>query len=173
MSKRFFWSGFSGADRILAGFVLLILALVLVLALSGCAPKAGDIFLSPGQKARTAVSPHRVVVYDKLADVPGEFEEIGLISVKGSAMWTRRASMIQELQEKASGYGANAIYIHTGKDIGVLGKVLTTYYTLGLVGKKSLQAVMIYIHPEQKEKAGPEGTDIVPGRVEKGPQIAS
>jgi len=139
INKRSYW----------IGFLILTLAF---LSFAACAAKTSDVFLLPEQKARTLTPPHRIVVYDKLADVPGEFDEIGLISVKGSAMWTRKASMIKELQETASRYGANALYIHTGKDIGVLGKVLTTYYTLGLIGRKSLQAVMIYLHDGSKQK---------------------
>ena len=126
-----------------------LLMMVVVLALGvACAPSLAPVQLLPDQKARAPVPSHRVAVYKTLAEVQGKYEEIALIKVKGNSMWTGKGSMMESVKAKAGELGANGIVLDVSKDIGVLGKVATSYWTLGLVGKKSIQVLAIFVLPK-------------------------
>lgn len=126
----------------------LVLAVVLALAVA-CAPTMAPVQLLPDQKARTPIPSHRVAVYKTLAEVQGKYEEIALLKVKGNSMWTGKGSMMETVKAKAGELGANGIVLDVSKDIGLLGKVATSWYTLGLVGKKSIQVLAIFVLPKE------------------------
>lgn len=127
---------------------LLVLVVLLEFAVA-CSPTLAPVQLLPDQKARAPVPSHRIAVYKTLAEVNGKYEEIALIKVKGNSMWTGKGSMMQYVKAKAGELGANGIVLDVSKDIGVLGKIATSYYTLGLIGKKSIQVLAIFVLPKE------------------------
>lgn len=128
---------------------LLVLVVVLASAVA-CAPSLAPVQLMPDQKARAPIPSFRVAVYKTLAEVPGKYEEIAMLKVKGNSMWTGKSSMMESVKAKAGELGANGVVLDVSKDIGVLGKIATSYYTLGLIGKKSIQVLAIFILPIEK-----------------------
>lgn len=90
----------------------IILSLVVVcfaFVLSGCiSTKAVKMSTTPN---RPPLPPELVSIYRTAEQVPGEYEEIALITSRGDSLWTNENKMYEKMKKKAGQMGANAIIL--------------------------------------------------------------
>ena len=106
MAKRFFWSGLSVFDRALAGFVVIVLLLVVVLSLSGCSSASSVSIKAVPHLAK--VHPDEIQVFLGPGDVPGPYDVLGLLTGKGYAGGEK---MLKKMKARASKLGANGVIL--------------------------------------------------------------
>jgi len=86
-----------------------------------------------------------VKVYYDEADVPGEFETIGIIRSEGKEVFTSEKQMLEKMRKKAGAIGANGIILKGIKQPGDLDR-MADELTGGLgLGSRKIQATAIRI----------------------------
>lgn len=121
---------------------------ILMLLMISCGTSSSVVRLSPS--IRPSIDVDLVTVYQTEAEVPSEFEKIAVVTIKGSAVYKTKASMLRALREKAGLLGANAIILAGSKDQTIATKAVSVYLTAGIFGKKEVSAIAIYVYPEKK-----------------------
>jgi len=99
---------------------------------------------------RPPVKLENVAVYRTAAQVPGKYEEVGLLTSSGSSGMTSEAAMMKNMQFKAGEMGANAIILDAVSEPSAGAKVAAAVL-LGPFASPERQgkAVAIYIFPAE------------------------
>lgn len=93
----------------------------------------------------------KVIVYRTADQVPGDYEEVALISASGDSIYTSEEEMYKAMRKKAGELGANAIILDAMSEPSAATKVIS-YALLGVGGERRGKALAIYVYPEKKEK---------------------
>lgn len=82
------------------------------------------------------------VYYDE-ADIPGEFETIGIIRSEGKEVFTSEKQMLEKMRKKAGAIGANGIILKGIKDPGDLDRLADELSGGFGLGSRKIQATAI------------------------------
>lgn len=93
---------------------------------------------------RPPVPENQVAVYRTADQVPGNYEEIALLSSTGEAMWTNEEQMWKSMKKKAGKMGANAIILDAMSEPSAGAKVASNF--LGVTGaQRKGKAIAVYV----------------------------
>ena len=104
-----------------------------------------------GSSFRVPVPLAQVFVYRTADDVPGDYEEVALISSGGSGVWGLGVSekkIWKAMRKKAGSLGANGIILDSMSHPTTGAKVVSAL--IGIGAKRKGKAIAIYVHPEKK-----------------------
>ena len=93
--------------------------------------------------ARGAVAESLVVIYRTAEQVPGAYQEIGLLNSSGESSWTNEAKMINSMRKKAAEMGANGIILDAMSEPSAGAKVAAAF--LGTGAQRKGKAIAIYV----------------------------
>lgn len=127
---------------------ILNLALVCVF-LFGCVHTQA-IKLGTETREHPPVPPDEVKIFRKANQVPGEYEEIALLTSTGDSMWTTEKGMYISMKKKAGKVGANAIILDAMSEPSAGAKVASAFLGVGGAERRG-KAVAIYC-PALEEK---------------------
>lgn len=105
-----------------------LLFAVLAAALLGACTSTGAVLLDAGPGPER--HPDQVRVYLHEEDVPGDYEQIALVTSRSDASWADETHLIRAMQRRAARLGADAIILGEIRDPGTLervAEVLTDY----------------------------------------------
>jgi hypothetical protein len=102
-----------------------------------------------GTATRPAVTWDKVAVYRTADQVPGKYEEIGLLVSTGASGWTTEGGMWKSMQKKAGQMGANGIILDAISEPKAGTKVIAA--ALGLSTERKGKAVAIYVFPPENK----------------------
>lgn len=114
-----------------------------------CGVKTSSINLKSSSQ-RPVLSPYQVKVFETANEISFPYIEIGIVSVKGSLVWTKKSKMEFKLKEEAGKMGANGLILESEKTGSLLGKGASVYFTGGIIGKKKISAVAVFVEYEKK-----------------------
>jgi len=97
---------------------------------------------------RPEVPPEEVAIYRTPDQVPGEYEEVALLSAHGESTWTDESDMFHAMRRKAGKLGANAIVLEAIKEPSAATKIVGE--VLGTGSERKGRAVAIYVFPEDE-----------------------
>lgn len=125
-------------------FFLMLIVVSFIVSLMACmstkAVRLGDRVSAP------VVQWQQVKVYRTADQVPGKYDEVGLLMTTASTIWTSEAGMWNSMKKKAAKLGANAIILDAVSEPSAGAKVAGALFGIG-VNRKG-KAVAIYVHPE-------------------------
>lgn len=125
---------------------LMMIIVSFVFSLTACmstkAVRLGD------QIARPALPWQQIKVYRTADQVPGRYDEVGLLMTTASTIWTSEKGMWNSMKKKAAKLGANAIILDAVSEPSAGAKVAGAIFGVG-VNRKG-KAVAIFVHPEEK-----------------------
>jgi len=127
-------------------FILMSFVLCFIFSLMACmstkAVRLGDAIAGP-------ILPwQQVKVYRTADQVPGRYDEVGLLMTTASTIWTSEKGMWNSMKKKAAKLGANAIILDAVSEPSAGAKVAGAIFGVG-VNRKG-KAVAIFVHPEEK-----------------------
>jgi len=93
--------------------------------------------------ARAAVAESLVVIYRTAEQVPGAYQEIGLLDSGGESSWTNDARMINAMRHKAAELGATGIILDAMSEPSAEAKVAAAF--LGTDAERKGKAIAIYV----------------------------
>ena len=127
----------------------------LVPALNGCVD-ATSTRIGPPATAfdRPRVEPDRVAIYLEEDQVPGAYQEVGLLHVTGSESWSSESELYRKLQEEAGRLGANALILEPGREPSTREKIAARRLNLDM-GREA-RAVAIYVQVDEEHGAPSE-----------------
>lgn len=99
--------------------------------------------------ARPPISWDKVAVYRTADQVPGKYEEVGLLVSTGSAGWTTESGMWKSMQKKAAQLGANGIILDAISEPKAGTKVIAA--VLGVGTERKGKSVAIYVFPPENK----------------------
>jgi hypothetical protein len=102
-----------------------------------------------GSTVRPPVPWDKVAVYRTADQVPGKYEEVGLLVSTGSTGWTTESGMWKSMQKKAGQMGANGIILDAISEPKAGTKVLA--FALGVSAERKGKAVAIYVLPPENK----------------------
>ena len=114
-----------------------------------CAVKTSSIRLKNFTQ-RPVIPANQITIYQTANEVPFKYEEIGLISAKGSMVWTTKSKMELKMRTAAGRLGANAIILDSESSGSLLAKGASVYFTAGIIGSRKGRAIAIFVHYEKK-----------------------
>jgi hypothetical protein len=97
-------------------------------ALLGACTSTGAVLLDGGPGPER--HPDQVRVYLDEADVPGDYEEIALVTSRSDASWTDETDLIRAMRRRAARLGADAIIVGDIREpntVERVAEVLTDY----------------------------------------------
>lgn len=100
---------------------------------------------------RPPVPWEKVIVYRTADQVPGDYEEIALLTSTGESMWTNEEQMWKSMKKKAGKLGANAIILDAMSEPSAGAKVASAFLGVGGAERKG-KAIAIYIHSLTEKK---------------------
>lgn len=100
------------------------------------------------QIARPTIPWQQVKVYRTADQVPGKYDEIGLLMTTASTIWTSEKGMWNSMKKKAAKLGANAIILDAISEPSAGAKIAGALFGIGTNRKG--KAVAIFVHPEKK-----------------------
>lgn len=109
---------------------------------------------------RPLVAAEDVAIYREADQVPGDYEEVGLLHATGSLSWSTESEMYRKMREEAARLGANAIILVPMPELSVREKIRITEKNLD-IGREG-RAVAIYVLPADGEKHGAARDDAKP-----------
>jgi hypothetical protein len=124
-----------------------LFALGAVIAL-GCGCVTTQAVRLGGGPLRPPVPDSKVIIYRTADQVPGEYEEVALITASGDSMWTEEESMYKEMRKRAGKLGANALILDAMSEPSSATKVVS-YVLLGVGGERRGKALAIFILPKE------------------------
>jgi hypothetical protein len=98
---------------------------------------------------RPAVSPDKVAVYRSADQVPGNYEEVALLTYSGDSVWSTEQNMWNSLKKKAGKLGANAIILDAVTEPKDGAKIVSLALFGGGPDRKG-KAIAIYVYPAEK-----------------------
>jgi len=90
-----------------------------------------------------------VVVYASADKVPGNYEEIALLSSTGNTALTSEKTMWNSMRKEAGKLGANAIILDAMSEPSAGAKVAAAFL-LGTGAERKGKAIAIYVLPQEK-----------------------
>jgi hypothetical protein len=101
---------------------------------------------------RQKVAMDQVAVYRTADQVPGKYQEVGLLTSSGSSGFTTEAGMAKNMRFKAGEMGANAIILDATSEPSAGAKVAAAVFLGPLASpERKGRAIAIYILPVAKE----------------------
>ncbi|GAI86568.1 unnamed protein product, partial [marine sediment metagenome] len=100
------------------------------------------------QVSRPTIPWQQVEVYRTADQVPGDYDEVGLLITTASTIWTSEKGMWNSMKKKAAKLGANAIILDAVSEPSAGAKVAGAIFGVG-VNRKG-KAVAIFVHPKEK-----------------------
>ena len=98
-----------------------------------------------------------VAVYRTAEQVPGKYEEVGLLNSKGGTGWSNEAEMVGSMRNAAAKMGANAIILDSITEPGAGAKVAAAIFGTG--AERTGRAIAIRIlAPVSGAAVASEGT---------------
>lgn len=94
-------------------------------ALLGACTSTGAVLLDAGPGP--ARHPDQVRVFLHEEDVPGEYEQIALVTSKSDASWTDETDLIRAMQRRAARLGADAIIVGDIREPSTLERVAEVF----------------------------------------------
>lgn len=122
-------------------FFVVFFIVSLIACMSTKAVRLGD------HVSRPIIAWQQISVYRTADQVPGKYDEIGLLMTTASTIWTSEKGMWNSMKKKAAKLGANAIILDAISEPSAGAKVAGALFGIG-VNRKG-KAVAIYVHPEQ------------------------
>jgi len=92
-----------------------------------------------------------VRIYSSADQVPGRYDEIGLLSSRGNALSTNERGMMESMRRKAAELGANAIVVDAMSKPSTLLKIAAA--VADTKSERRGKAVAIFVHPEGERVA--------------------
>ena len=89
----------------------------------------------------------QVKVYRTADQVPGKYDEVGLLMTTASTIWTSEKGMWNSMKKKAAKLGANAIILDAISEPSAGAKIAGAIFGVGINRKG--KAVAIFVHPEK------------------------
>ena len=125
-------------------FMLVIVFFIfsLTACMSTKAVRLGD------QIARPILPWQQITVYRTADQVPGSYDEVGLLMTTASTIWTSEKGMWNSMKKKAAKLGANAIILDAISEPSAGAKIAGALFGVGINRKG--KAVAIFVHPEKK-----------------------
>lgn len=100
------------------------------------------------QISRPMVQWQLIKVYRTADQVPGRYDEIGLLMTTASTIWTSEKGMWNSMKKKAAKLGANALILDAVSEPSAGAKIAGAIFGVGINRKG--KAVAIYVYPEEK-----------------------
>ena len=127
-------------------FIMILILSFFIFSITACmstkAVRLGDTIVRP-------VMPwQKITVYRTADQVPGKYDEVGLLMTTASTIWTTEKGMWNSMKKKAAKLGANAIILDAVSEPSAGAKVAGAIFGVG-VNRKG-KAVAIFVHPEIK-----------------------
>jgi S1-C subfamily serine protease len=116
----------------------------LLVLVSGCV-STNAIRLGEGA-IRPPIEPERVAIYRTAEQVPGEYDEVGLLTATGDSLWTNEEHMYNSLRKKAAKLGANGVILGGMHEPGAATKAAMAVL-FGVGGERKGKALAIYVRP--------------------------
>ena len=126
------------------------LGLVLGLGLIVSCRTTKAVRLGTATAVRPPIPWNKVAVFRTADQVPGKYEEVGLLQSTGDTMWTSEAGMWKSMQKKAGALGANAIILDAISEPKAGTKVLAAAL-FGMGAERKGKAIAIYIFPAENK----------------------
>jgi hypothetical protein len=101
------------------------------------------------QAARPQTNWKNVAVYRSADQVPGKYEEVGLLVSTGEAMYSSEAQMWKSMQKKAAKLGANGIILDAMSEPKSGAKIAAAVLGVGGAERKG-KAIAIFVFPPEK-----------------------
>lgn len=95
-----------------------------------------------------AIPWQQIKVYRTADQVPGKYDEVGLLMTTASTIWTSEKGMWNSMKKKAAKLGANAIILDAISEPSAGAKIAGALFGIGINRKG--KAVAIYVHAEGK-----------------------
>lgn len=127
--------------------VVLVLACLLII-ISCISTEAVKLGTAP---TRPPVPADQVIVYRTADQVPGDYDEIALLSSTGESMWTSEKGMWKSMKKKAGILGANAIILDAMSEPSAEAKVASMFLGVGGAQRKG-RAIAIYVFSLAEKK---------------------
>ena len=121
---------------------LVVMVLVFLIIIIACV-QTNVIRLGP-QASRPVVPPDQVMIYRTADQVPGKYEEIALITAKGSAGWTNEEMMFKELRKRAGKLGANGIIFDALSEPSAGAKIAGAFLGVGAERQGKVIAIFVF-----------------------------
>ncbi len=93
---------------------------------------------------RPQLAARDVVIYRTAGSVPGNYEELALLSSRGDALWTGQSGMIEDMREEAAALGANGVILDAMSEPSAAVQVLAQVFGTGANRRGS--AIAVYVH---------------------------
>ena len=122
--------------------IVVFFAFSLMACMSTKAVRLGD------QISRPIIAWKSVKVYRTADQVPGNYDEVGLLMTTASTIWTSEKGMWNSMKKKAAKLGANAVILDAVSEPSAGAKVAGAIFGVG-VNRKG-KAIAIFVHPEEK-----------------------
>ena len=95
---------------------------------------------------RPAVTQDKVAIYRTTEQVPGQYEEVALMSASGDYSYTDEEQMFRKLREEAAKLGANGVILNSITEPTTGAKVAS--WLIGIPAERQGKAIAIFIHGE-------------------------
>jgi S1-C subfamily serine protease len=120
-----------------------------------------------GGPDRRPVDPEAVIIYRTAGQVPGNYDEIGLITGTGDSLWTTEEHMYKSLRKKAAALGANGVILGDIHEPGAATKAAMGVL-FGVGAERKGKAVAIYVRAPVRAGTTPTASDAAPkaGKLE-------
>ena len=122
-------------------FFVVFFSFSLMACMSTKAVRLGD------QITRPMIQWQQVTVYRTADQVPGKYDEVGLLMTTASTIWTSEKGMWNSMKKKAAKLGANAIILDAISEPSAGAKIAGALFGVGINRKG--KAVAIFVHPKQ------------------------
>jgi hypothetical protein len=90
-----------------------------------------------------------VAVYRTADQVPGKYDEVGLLVSTGESMMTNESQMWNSMRKSAAKLGANAIILDAMSEPKSAAKIASAVLGVGGAQRKG-KAIAIYVYPPEK-----------------------
>ena len=122
------------------------LLFILVIMISGCSVSS-KATMTTGHK-RPPISPDEVKIYDSIEKVPGQYEEMALITSKGDYRHTDLANMYSSMRAEAAKIGANGLILGEIQEPRTRDMVLNAIFNTG--SYRTGKATAIFVFPNRE-----------------------
>lgn len=125
-------------------------SLVLFIILLSACVSTKAVKLGTATAIRPPVPWSKVAVFRSADQIPGKYEEVGLLMATGDTMWTSEAGLWKSLQRKAGKMGANGVILDALSEPKAGTKVLAAAL-FGMGADRKGKAIAIYVFPPENK----------------------
>ena len=115
---------------------------LMVLLFAGCVTASSTRLDS---QVYPPIHPDQVTIYLDEADIPGEYEKVALITLRGNYQATDEAKMFRKARKEAAKLGANGVLVQEVRDPSTGAKVAAAL--IGVGGDRKGEVIAIYVPP--------------------------